>query len=240
MTAVRWLLLPDWQGAGLADAGANAGAPGPGARLLGGLQHSGAGQPVLQDDWFWPRRGDWMVCLDEAVLQAHGPLALVALGLGCHLVAAWAAHSRQASRIAMALLLDPPDTAAEDAPPQWASWRRIVRQALPFPARVLSIAPTAQTAPMALAGPTAATAATLTTDGALALASGANFAQQLAQAWGADHGWLPDEPDPDADADASAESPAQRWSQRAQALLAAARQPRGDAASQAHGLGASP
>ena len=52
---------------------------------------------VEQDDWLWPRRGDWMARLDEVVLEDERPVVLIAHSLGCHLAAAWAAHSRQAS-----------------------------------------------------------------------------------------------------------------------------------------------
>src|SRR6478735_3098641 len=49
---------------------------------------------VVQNDWTWPLRGDWMARLDEVVAEtgAASPLVLVAHSLGCHLVAAWAAH----------------------------------------------------------------------------------------------------------------------------------------------------
>jgi predicted alpha/beta hydrolase family esterase len=90
---------------------------------------------VLQDDWVWPRRGDWMARLDE-VLQAQ-PAAganavLIAHSLGCHLVAAWAAHSRHTARVRAALLVAPPDTDRDDMPPNLFNWRGVVRRPLPF------------------------------------------------------------------------------------------------------------
>lgn len=91
-------------------------------------------QRVTQDDWEWPRRGDWMARLDEALLASPDPALLVAHSLGCQLVAAWAAHSRLTGRVAGALLVAPPDPERDDMPPQLHSWRPIVRQALPFPA----------------------------------------------------------------------------------------------------------
>lgn len=91
---------------------------------------------VVQDDWVWPRRGDWMARLDEALggdeRLTHTPALLVAHSLGCHLVAAWAAHSRHTARVAGALLVAPPDLGRQDTPPQLAGWRRVVRQRLPF------------------------------------------------------------------------------------------------------------
>lgn len=94
-------------------------------------------QRVQQADWMWPRRGDWMARLDDVLLESETPAVLVAHSLGCHLVAAWAAHSQHTDRAAAALLVAPPDTERPDMPPQVSGWRHIVRQRLPFPARLL-------------------------------------------------------------------------------------------------------
>lgn len=91
-------------------------------------------EKVEQDDWVWPRRGDWMARLDEVLLQSSVPALLVAHSLGCQLVAAWAAHSRLADRVVAALLVAPPDTERIDMPPQLHGWRPMVRERLPFPA----------------------------------------------------------------------------------------------------------
>jgi predicted alpha/beta hydrolase family esterase len=88
---------------------------------------------VEQNDWEWPRRGDWMARLDEVLLELPEPALLVAHSLGCQLVVAWAAHTRHAQRVAGALLVAPPDTEREDMPPNLFNWRPIVRQRLPFP-----------------------------------------------------------------------------------------------------------
>src|SRR5690349_11965906 len=87
---------------------------------------------VQQDDWMWPRRGDWMARLEDMVLSRRGPLLLAAHSLGCQLVAAWAAHSQHAQRVAGALLVAPPDVEREDMPPNLYSWRPMVRRRLPF------------------------------------------------------------------------------------------------------------
>ncbi len=60
-------------------------------------------------------------------------ILLVAHSLGCHLVAAWAALSKNTHRIQGALLVAPPDCAQEDFPPEMKSWRSPVLQKLPFP-----------------------------------------------------------------------------------------------------------
>jgi len=94
-------------------------------------------QRVEQDDWQWPRRGDWMARLDEAVSSAARPVVLVAHSLGCQLVAAWAAHSRHTAQVRVAMLVAPPNTERGDMPPQLFNWRPIVRERLPFASGVV-------------------------------------------------------------------------------------------------------
>ena len=119
------------------------------ALVLPGWQNSGPGHwqsrwvtlhgfvRVQQADWQHPLRGDWMACLEDAVLESPGTVALVAHSLGCQLAAAWASHSGNTHRVGAALLVAPPDTARADMPPQLSSWRRIPNTPLPFPALVL-------------------------------------------------------------------------------------------------------
>ena len=119
--------------------------------LLPGWQNSAEGhwqtlwenyfgdQRVQQHDWMTPRRGDWMAQLDVAVAEHPAPkLLLAAHSLGCHLVAAWAAHSQYTAKVAGALLVAPPDPGRDDWPPVLPSWRTPVLQVLPFPALLLS------------------------------------------------------------------------------------------------------
>jgi predicted alpha/beta hydrolase family esterase len=93
---------------------------------------------IEQADWTWPRRGDWMARLDDTLLDdaaaEESPALLVAHSLGCHLVAAWAAHSRHTARVAGALLVAPPDLDRPELPPQLRGWRPAVRRRLPFAA----------------------------------------------------------------------------------------------------------
>jgi uncharacterized protein len=89
---------------------------------------------VTQDDWVWPKRGDWMARLEEVLLGSDMPAVLVAHSLGCQLVAAWAAHSQHIARVRGALLVAPPDIERDDMPPNLYSWRPIVRTRLPFAA----------------------------------------------------------------------------------------------------------
>lgn len=87
---------------------------------------------VVQDDWLWPKRGDWMARLDEAILETDRPVVFAAHSLGCQLVAAWSAHSQHTARVRGALLVAVPDTERDDMPPNLFNWRPIVRQRLPF------------------------------------------------------------------------------------------------------------
>ena len=88
---------------------------------------------VVQHDWQRPLRGDWMIQLEEAVLR-HEQVVLVADGLASHLVAAWAAHSRQTARVAGAWLVAAPALETAQERTRWPSWQPLVRAPLPFPA----------------------------------------------------------------------------------------------------------
>ncbi len=105
-------------------------------------------QRVEQHDWMRPLRGDWIARLEE-VLLAHAAQAadrprsaatgvvLVAHSLGCHLVAAWAAHSRHTHLVRAALLVAPGDPQREELRGVLASWSPMVLASLPFPSQLL-------------------------------------------------------------------------------------------------------
>jgi len=93
---------------------------------------------VEQHDWMQPLRGDWIARLEEVLLQQDQPVVLAAHSLGCHLVAAWAAHSRETQRVRGALLVAPPDVRQANFPPQLHRWAEPVLQRLPFPATVVA------------------------------------------------------------------------------------------------------
>ncbi len=88
---------------------------------------------VQQHDWERPLRGDWQIQLEEAVLGCDEPAVLVAHSLGVILVAAWAAHTRNAHRVKGALLVAPGDVARAEVRALLPSWWPIERQRLPFP-----------------------------------------------------------------------------------------------------------
>jgi predicted alpha/beta hydrolase family esterase len=87
---------------------------------------------VEQNDWLHPLRGDWLARLDEVVIDAPGPVVLVAHSLGCILAAAWASFSRHTARVRGALLVAPGDVEAPEMPDRFPGWTPIVRQRLPF------------------------------------------------------------------------------------------------------------
>jgi predicted alpha/beta hydrolase family esterase len=93
---------------------------------------------VEQHDWERPLRGDWSTRLEEVVLTRPGPVVLVAHSLGCLLVAAWAALSRNRSRVKAALLVAPGDAEQPSLQTALHSWSPIARQRLPFPSLLVA------------------------------------------------------------------------------------------------------
>lgn len=144
MRPAHILILPGWQNSGPAH--------------WQSLWEAELGaERVVQHDWMHPLRGDWITRLEDHVLSIHEQSAqqiqglgaknalkmtspagatdilLVAHSLGCHLVAAWAALSKNTHRIRGALLVAPPDGVREQFPPELKSWRPPVLTRLPFP-----------------------------------------------------------------------------------------------------------
>lgn len=142
---VQLLTLPGWQNSG------------PAHWQTLWETHLGA-QRVEQHDWQQPLRGDWISRLEEVVLEimlqkternavylkcseakspaesTSAPIVLIAHSLGCHLVAAWAALSRQTNGVRAAFLVAPPDLGRPNAPAALHSWRAPTSlQRLPFP-----------------------------------------------------------------------------------------------------------
>ncbi len=120
--AARVLVLPGWHGSGPHHWQSR-------WERLHGYQR------VEQHDWERPLRGDWTARLEEVVLDAGGPVVLVAHSLGCILLAWWAAHSANARRVRGALLVAPADVEQAGLRAQLPGWTPIaVHQPLPFPA----------------------------------------------------------------------------------------------------------
>lgn len=119
------LLLPGWQNS---DA----------AHWQSRWERTYGDRRVEQHEWMHPRRGDWSARLEEEVLAAPGQVLLVAHSLGCILVAAWAAHSRNAHKVRAALLVAPGDVERDDLRQMIPGWGPIVRQPLPFRAAMIA------------------------------------------------------------------------------------------------------
>lgn len=123
------LLLPGWQNSGPEH-----------WQSLWELRHGYL--RVDQHNWMQPLRGDWVARLEEVVLAqpADAHITLVAHSLGCHLTAAWAAHSQHTARVHAALLVAPPDVSATSFPPQLHRWAQPVLSPLPFRSRLVASA----------------------------------------------------------------------------------------------------
>lgn len=127
-----------------------------GVLLLPGWQDSGPShwqsrwevehgyERVHQHDWMKPLRGDWVARLEEVLLDRRSQQAnvakvvLVAHSLGCLLIAAWAAHSRNTHLVQAALLVAPGDAEREELQGLLSSWTPIVQRTLPFPSRLVA------------------------------------------------------------------------------------------------------
>lgn len=117
--AEQFLLLPGWQSSGPAH--------------WQSLWRERFGYTwVEQHDWMRPLRGDWTARLEDVVLDSAEPVVLVAHSLGCQLVAAWAAYSKNTRRVAAALLVAPGDVERDVLCPVLPSWCPPVLQRLPF------------------------------------------------------------------------------------------------------------
>jgi predicted alpha/beta hydrolase family esterase len=119
MNPINVLLLPGWQNSGP-------------AHWQSLWQAQQGFQRVDQHDWMRPLRGDWIARLEDVVLSTTEPAVLVAHSLGCLLVAAWAAHSRNTQRVKAALLVAPGDAEQEALRPVLTSWSPIALGKLPF------------------------------------------------------------------------------------------------------------
>ena len=93
---------------------------------------------VEQHDWQRPLRGDWISRLEDLVLSCDEPAVLVGHGLGCLLVAAWAAHSSNTTRVKAALLVAPIDAEREALRPLLHSWSPLPLGRLPFTSVLLA------------------------------------------------------------------------------------------------------
>jgi len=92
---------------------------------------------VEQHDWMQPLRGDWIARLEDVVLEQPSPCVLVAQGLGCLLVASWAAYSRNTDRVMAAMLVAPVDPENRILKSAIRGWSGLALQKLQFKGLVI-------------------------------------------------------------------------------------------------------
>lgn len=124
-TSLPILILPGWQNSGP-------------AHWQSLWQDQLGGTRVEQHDWMRPLRGDWIARLEDVLLTLDAPAVLVAHSMGCQLVAAWAAHSKNTQRVKAALLVAPGDAEREELRPVLGSWSPLVLRTLPFPSTLVA------------------------------------------------------------------------------------------------------
>ncbi len=90
---------------------------------------------VVQRDWEYPIRAEWVETLAREIRAAERPPVIVAHSLGCVAVA----HAVAAGPLAIhgALLVAPPDVEHPDFPPVIEGFAPIPRARLPFPSIVV-------------------------------------------------------------------------------------------------------
>jgi serine hydrolase len=92
-------------------------------------------QRVVQRDWLYPVRAEWVATLEAAIRAAGRPVVLVAHSLGCLAIVHCARGD--ALPIQGALLVAPPDVERSDFPPVIEGFAPIPRQRLSFPSIVV-------------------------------------------------------------------------------------------------------
>ena len=125
--AVRYLIVPGWQGSGDDHWQSH---------WQRSLPNSAR---VEQLDWLAPRREEWVAALERQIAADPRPAILIAHSLGCVTVARWAAQAATASirRVRGALLVAPADVERPNCPEALRNFAPIARQALPFPSQLV-------------------------------------------------------------------------------------------------------
>ncbi|WP_308723746.1 alpha/beta hydrolase [Metapseudomonas otitidis] len=121
--AIRYLILPGWQGS-------------PDDHWQSHWERTlPNAQRVEQADWDQPDRAGWVAALERAIDAERTPVILVAHSLGCVTVAHWAAQADPdvLRRVRGALLVAPADVERPGCPEALTGFAPIPRTALPFP-----------------------------------------------------------------------------------------------------------
>nr|WP_288500089.1 alpha/beta hydrolase [uncultured Pseudomonas sp.] len=125
--AVRYLIVPGWQGSGDDHWQSH---------WQRSLPNSAR---VEQLDWLAPRREEWVAALERQIAADPRPAILIAHSLGCVTVASWAAQAATAAirRARGALLVAPADVERANCPEALRNFAPIARQTLPFPSQLV-------------------------------------------------------------------------------------------------------
>lgn len=124
--AVRYLILPGWQGSSEAHWQSHWQRSLPNAAR------------VEQADWDQPDAHAWVAALERQVAAEDAPTILIAHSLGCVTVAHWASRAtRSLPRVRGALLVAPADVERPGCPDALRGFAPIPRQPLPFPVQVV-------------------------------------------------------------------------------------------------------
>jgi uncharacterized protein len=100
-------------------------------------EHANPGfRRVVQRDWEYPIRAEWVATLDREIRAVGEPVVLVAHSLGCIAIAHWARVGEAAAHAA--LLVAPPDIEHPDFPPVTEGFTPIPRERLAFPSIVVA------------------------------------------------------------------------------------------------------
>lgn len=121
--AIRYLILPGWQGS-------------PDDHWQSHWERTlPNAQRVEQADWDQPDRAAWVAALERAIDAERTPVILVAHSLGCVTVVHWAAQADPdvLRRVRGALLVAPADVERPGCPEALTGFAPIPRAALPFP-----------------------------------------------------------------------------------------------------------
>ena len=92
---------------------------------------------VEQDDWRRPDAAAWVARLDATLLEASGPVVLVAHSLGCLAVARWSLGPSAPGPVRAALLVAPTDAEATGYAIPASGFVPIPLRPLPFPSVVV-------------------------------------------------------------------------------------------------------
>ncbi|MFC5694793.1 alpha/beta hydrolase [Pseudomonas sp. GCM10022186] len=121
--AIRYLILPGWQGS-------------PDDHWQSHWQRSlPNASRVEQADWDTPDRESWVAALERAIDAERTSVILIAHSLGCVTVAHWAAQSDPdvLRRVRGALLVAPADVQRPGCPEALKGFAPIPKDPLPFP-----------------------------------------------------------------------------------------------------------